>query len=77
MRHITTKSSLQRSALIKLFDSTRGSDWRDNSNWLTETSECSWHGVKCNKNAEVIGLNLCKVSFIFLLFHLTIFTMGI
>jgi hypothetical protein len=42
-------SSEEREALIALFDSTGGSNWIDNTNWLGPVgSECTWFGVYCS-----------------------------
>jgi uncharacterized delta-60 repeat protein len=41
----------ERDALIDLYNSTNGSGWTHNDNWLSTTiSECSWFGVTCLGN---------------------------
>jgi hypothetical protein len=35
-----------------------GSDWIQNSNWTSSTSECDWFGVRCSKNGTLESLNL-------------------
>jgi len=39
----------EREALISLYNSTDGTNWLDNTNWLGASgSECSWYGVSCD-----------------------------
>ncbi len=40
------------------FESTRGKDWTRNDNWLSDTIVCSWFGVKCNDQSEIVELIL-------------------
>ena len=40
---------IQRDALIALYNSTDGSNWKDNTGWLGEVgTECDWFGVSCS-----------------------------
>ena len=42
---------IERAALIDLYNSTTGSGWTHQDNWLSTTiSECSWYGVTCTVN---------------------------
>ena len=42
-------SSIERVALIALYNSTTGANWADNSGWLgVAGTECSWYGVYCD-----------------------------
>ena len=52
----------ERNALLLLYASTGGNNWRDRSNWLGEPgSECSWYGVECDDGgAHVISLSLSE-----------------
>lgn len=34
-------------ALVKLYDSTQGSQWISSTNWLNMAAPCSWYGVGC------------------------------
>ena len=41
----------ERAALIDLYNSTNGSGWTNQTNWLSTTvSECDWYGVTCTGN---------------------------
>ena len=49
----------ERAALKDLYESTKGNEWTDSENWLSEhTFGCTWKGVVCNENQTIIGLNL-------------------
>ena len=45
-------------ALIALFVSTDGPNWRDNTNWLTSVWLGNWHGVTTNAEGGVKGVSL-------------------
>ena len=48
----------ERAALISLYESTDGDNWKDNTNWNGPVgTECSWYGVNCSAGA-VYYLNL-------------------
>jgi len=61
-------SSLQRDALIALYNSTDGDNWIDNTNWRKPGdqtqfndpgTEHTWFGISCDaNNANVIGINM-------------------
>ena len=43
----------ERQALIDLYNSTDGENWRNNTNWLGELgTECTWYGVNCNSEKK-------------------------
>ncbi len=42
-----TDSPIQREALIKLYESTNGANWKNDGNWTSNKSFCDWHGVTC------------------------------
>lgn len=44
-------------ALVSLYDSTNGPHWLTNTNWLQNTTPCTWYGVTCNAG-HVAGLSL-------------------
>jgi len=48
-------SQLQRDALIAIYNSTNGSNWNNNTNWLSTEPISTWHGVtvKGNKVTEL------------------------
>jgi len=54
----TTSKPVTNHGLERFFESTRGEDWTRNDNWLSDTSVCSWFGVKCNNQSENIELIL-------------------
>ena len=50
----------ERAALISLYESTDGDNWKDNTNWNGPVgTECSWYGVNCSAGA-VYYLNLSE-----------------
>ena len=34
-------------ALLALYDSTGGDDWKDRTGWLSSSSPCEWEGIGC------------------------------
>jgi len=44
-------------ALLAFYNSTNGEDWTDNTGWLQADTPCSWHGVHCNAESQVDGLD--------------------
>jgi Leucine-rich repeat (LRR) protein len=48
---------VERAALVSLYNSTTGSGWTNQANWLTGAGECTWYGVECLGN-HVDSLNL-------------------
>ncbi|MDC1119549.1 leucine-rich repeat domain-containing protein [Gammaproteobacteria bacterium] len=51
-------SSIERNALVALYNSTDGVNWTDNTGWLGEVgTECSWFGVTCS-SGSVTQINL-------------------
>eukprot|EP00984_Skeletonema_dohrnii_P033127 scaffold28633_cov67-Skeletonema_dohrnii-CCMP3373.AAC.4 len=50
---------VERNTLSDFYDSTKGAEWTDSTDWLDEyASYCNWHGVTCNKGKNVIKLEL-------------------
>jgi len=45
--NVTEIPDVECAALVALYRSTNGSEWRDNSGWLSENSPCAWAGVNC------------------------------
>lgn len=55
----TILPAAERQALIALYNSTGGPNWRDNTNWLgPEGSEGTWYGVTVNGEGHVEGIDL-------------------
>lgn len=50
----------QRYALATIYYSTTGTNWTDNSGWLSNGTECDWTKVTCGVEGDVTGLALCK-----------------
>jgi len=49
----------ERDALVALYNSTDGANWRDNTGWLGEVgTECSWFGVECDVRNGLTQLSL-------------------
>ena len=50
---------IERTALSNISVSAKGEEWTDRTNWMDEyASHCDWYGVKCDKDNQVIELNL-------------------
>lgn len=46
-------------ALEKLFSSTNGPNWQNNTGWLIANDTCTWYGVTCNVDStHVVEINL-------------------
>ncbi len=55
----STLCPIQRNALIDLYESAKGAEWTDDSNWLDEYGYCDWHGVTCDNTKNLLTkLNL-------------------
>jgi Leucine-rich repeat (LRR) protein len=44
-------------ALVAVYNSTNGEQWKNNTGWLETNTPCSWHGIQC-KNGHVTRLYL-------------------
>lgn len=59
--HIRMLNTAENDALVKLYNSTNGSEWKLSKNWLNSTSPCEvgkiWYGISC-LHTDVIGINL-------------------
>ena len=50
--HAQSIPETEQAALISLYESTDGDNWKDNTNWNGPVgTECSWYGVKCFSGA--------------------------
>ena len=54
----TTTSDSDRAALVALYNATNGSNWTNNTNWLSELPLGDWHGVTLDSEGRVIQLVL-------------------
>jgi len=49
----------ERNALKKIHEEARGQEWTNATGWVVEFNDhCSWHGVECNQENNVIRLTL-------------------
>lgn len=53
-----------RAALIELYESTDGDNWRDKTNWCSEKPLNEWFGVKTNAAGRVIELDFIPDSYL-------------
>ncbi|CAN0469475.1 unnamed protein product [Ectocarpus sp. 8 AP-2014] len=49
---------MDRAALVALFRSTDGENWKTNSNWDTDAELATWAGVEVNDEGRVVQLIL-------------------
>ncbi|WP_419942366.1 Ig-like domain-containing protein [Candidatus Palauibacter sp.] len=47
-----------RAVLVTLYNATDGSNWKDNTNWLSDRELSAWHGVATNRDGRVTTLKL-------------------
>jgi hypothetical protein len=52
-----TESS-DRARLVALYNATDGSNWANNTNWLSDRPLGEWHGITTDANGRVTELNL-------------------
>ena len=50
--------SMDREALVALYNAADGANWTNNDNWLSDAPIGEWYGVTVDSNGRVIGLNL-------------------
>lgn len=50
----------QRSALLRVFQSTNGAHWTNTTGWTSDSSYCTWYGVRCGADGNVGGLELAR-----------------
>ena len=50
--------SLDRVALVALYNATDGANWYVKENWLSDAPLGEWHGVTIDDNGRVVGLDL-------------------
>ena len=54
------QTSPDRGALVALYNAANGPNWRNNTNWLTDTPLYAWHGVNTDVNGRVTKLALSR-----------------
>lgn len=52
-------ASTDRGALLALYHSTGGENWKRKDNWDSHVDLSQWFGVKANDQGRVVKLNLC------------------
>ena len=58
LRLLDKAPSVDRDALVDLYDATNGPNWRNNANWNTSAPLDQWHGVSTDQNGRVSALDL-------------------
>lgn len=56
------KDSTTRDILVDFFNSTNGSAWKLKQGWLSSSPVCTWSGVACDANNNVVSLSLYQNS---------------
>ena len=51
-------ASMDRDALVALYNATDGANWRENANWLSDAPVGEWHGVETDSDGRVIEVSL-------------------
>jgi len=49
-------STREHSALIALYETTGGPDWKSAINWLRADDHCTWEGITCHTEGDLMGL---------------------
>ena len=52
--------SIDRAALVALYNATDGPNWTNSANWLSDAPLDQWHGVTIDASVAVTGLNLAN-----------------
>ncbi len=55
---LTFDETNEREILQLFFVGLNGSNWVDNTNWLSEKSVCTWYGIGCNATGSVVSIVL-------------------
>jgi len=58
LKNNATVCPIERNALVDFYDSVKGAEWTDRTNWLNEYRYCDWNGVTCDDMNHVTELNL-------------------
>jgi len=54
LQNDTSKCPTERNALKDFYDSSKGGEWTDSTNWTDSyISHCYWHGIKCNEGTTI------------------------
>ena len=47
-----------RSALLQIYSQCNGRNWERKDNWASDVPLCSWEGIKCSANGDIIEITL-------------------
>ena len=53
-----TVATLERTALVALYEATDGPNWANSDNWLTDAPLGDWYGVRTDQSGRVVSLEL-------------------
>ena len=53
---VSGSAKTDREALVALYNTTNGENWRNNDNWLSDAPLGEWYGVNTNDDGRVIAL---------------------
>lgn len=48
----------ERQRLVSFYENTNGTSWLLQTNWLSDNSACSWHGIVCDENDHIVEIVL-------------------
>jgi len=58
--YCTSAGAKERAALVALYETTDGANWKRSDNWLTESPISTWYGVSTDANGRVTELFLAR-----------------
>ena len=53
---VSGSAETDREALVALYNTTNGENWRNNDNWLSDVPLGEWYGINTNDDGRVIAL---------------------
>ena len=54
LQNDTSKCPIERNALKDFYDSSKGGEWTDSTNWTDSyISHCQWYGIECNEQNTI------------------------
>jgi len=60
---VTEIPTVECEALIALYDSTDGENWRNNTGWNVTNTPCSWRGITCDGgHVTILSLSSNRLS---------------
>jgi len=59
LKNDTSKCPIERNALKEFYDSSKGGEWTESTNWTDSyMNHCYWYGIMCNKGTNTINITL-------------------